>query len=102
VIALDQSIGPSHGFPDRALGLLGREPGVSDPGSTSSRFSLPADGSPPIRYPALRPPLVVGNCMQFDHNRREFISLLGGAAAESYLIRCLLSSTERLAPVIQK
>jgi hypothetical protein len=27
------------------------------------------------------PPLVVGNCMQFGQNRRDFIMLLGGAAA---------------------
>jgi hypothetical protein len=26
------------------------------------------------------PPLVVGNCMQFGQNRRDFITLLGGAA----------------------
>ena len=29
----------------------------------------------------VRPPLVVGNCMQFDRNRRDFITLLGGAVA---------------------
>src|SRR5262245_40210214 len=29
----------------------------------------------------MRSPLVVGNCMQFDQQRRAFISLIGGAAA---------------------
>ena len=28
----------------------------------------------------VRPPLVVGNCMRFDYNRCEFITLLGGGA----------------------
>jgi hypothetical protein len=37
----------------------------------------------PVRQPpdlAVRPPLVVGNCMQFDQKRREFITLLSSTA----------------------
>src|SRR5215471_4159648 len=46
---------------------------------TTGIGSDPSAGSLLIRYPTVRPPLGVGICMRFDHNRREFITLLGGA-----------------------
>jgi hypothetical protein len=72
----DQRIGPGHGFPHCAIGSAGREPRVSQ-----SRFRYPLTDRRQFDTLRCGPPLVVGYCMQFDQNRREVITLLGGAAA---------------------
>src|SRR5262249_29503637 len=80
--------GGSRARRDAALGTTrgssGLQPSRTPTALASSRrvrnARLAADWSPPIRYPAGAAALLVGNCMGFDPNRREFITLLGGGA----------------------